>query len=101
MIRLSTCSGRPGPCPACPPFICLEQAFPCLRLTTPSLLSIVGARKMVDWTSPTEITGEADVFGKLIFSLFGLYVWEIFQTSDFDWSIITGKRKFVWPLIAL
>lgn len=40
-----------------------------------------------------------EIFTKLIFALFGLYLWEIFQTSDFEWSIITGKRKFGWPLV--
>ncbi|KAF9821432.1 hypothetical protein IEO21_00678 [Rhodonia placenta] len=54
---------------------------------------------MVDWTSPAEISRDADVYGKLIFALFGLYVWELFQTSGFEYSIITMKRKFTWPLV--
>lgn len=73
---------------------------------------------MVQWNDATEIAKESrtslifslfhiaefclrcvEIFTKLIFALFGLYLWEIFQTSDFEWSIITGKRKFGWPLV--
>lgn len=54
---------------------------------------------MVQWNDAAEIAKESQIFTKLIFALFGLYLWEIFQTSDFEWSIITGKRKFGWPLI--
>lgn len=35
-----------------------------------------------------------------MFALFGLYVWEIFQTSGFEWSLITRTRKFTWPLVS-
>lgn len=40
-----------------------------------------------------------DVFLKLIFALFGLYVWELSLTWDFEWSLINGRRKFRWPLV--
>ncbi|KZT72626.1 hypothetical protein DAEQUDRAFT_663805, partial [Daedalea quercina L-15889] len=38
-------------------------------------------------------------YGKLVFALFGVYVWELFQTSGFEWSLITRSRKFTWPLV--
>jgi hypothetical protein len=42
-----------------------------------------------------------DVFLKLIYTLFGLYVWELFITCDFEWSLITKRRKFRWPLASV
>jgi hypothetical protein len=39
-----------------------------------------------------------DVFSKIVFALFGVYVWELSVTSDFEWSLITGRRRFRWPL---
>ena len=73
---------------------------------------------MVVWAAAAEIAKEAGMFSKylsfvdasdlrigiftkLIFCLFGIYVWEIFQTCDFEWSLITRKRKFSWPLVWL
>ncbi|KIP12849.1 hypothetical protein PHLGIDRAFT_42886, partial [Phlebiopsis gigantea 11061_1 CR5-6] len=41
------------------------------------------------------------IFTKLIFCLFGVYVWEIFQTSGFEWSLITRSRRFSWPLVLI
>jgi len=32
-------------------------------------------------------------------ALLGLYGWEFMLTLDFDWSVISGKKKFRWPLI--
>ncbi len=29
----------------------------------------------------------------------GLYVWECVMTFNFDWSVITGKRAFRWPMV--
>jgi len=52
----------------------------------------------VDWNDPKEIAREADVFQKLIFCLFGLYIWELFTTCDFEWSLITKRRRLRWPL---
>lgn len=54
---------------------------------------------MVNWSDPAEIARDADAFNKMIFALFGLYFWEICTTFLFDWSIITGRRPFKWPLI--
>ncbi|EPT02874.1 hypothetical protein FOMPIDRAFT_1015128 [Fomitopsis schrenkii] len=54
---------------------------------------------MVNWKNPTEVLQDTDVYEKLVFALFGLYVWELFQTSGFEWSLITRTRKLTWPLI--
>ncbi|KAH9938427.1 uncharacterized protein B0H18DRAFT_967113 [Fomitopsis serialis] len=54
---------------------------------------------MVDWKAPSEIALDSEVYGKLVFALFGLYVWELFQTSGFEWSLITRTRKLTWPLV--
>ncbi|KAI0728746.1 hypothetical protein C8Q72DRAFT_358450 [Fomitopsis betulina] len=54
---------------------------------------------MVNWKDPSEVLLDTGVYEKLVFALFGLYVWEIFQTSGFEWSLITRTRKFTWPLV--
>ncbi|EMD41052.1 hypothetical protein CERSUDRAFT_80692 [Gelatoporia subvermispora B] len=54
---------------------------------------------MVDWSSPVELARDEEVFEKLMFAVFGVYVWELFQTSAFEWSLFSGKRKFTWPLV--
>ncbi|KDQ58546.1 hypothetical protein JAAARDRAFT_34363 [Jaapia argillacea MUCL 33604] len=54
---------------------------------------------MVDWTSPAELQKEALIFTKFMHVLLGLYVWEWFTSLDFDWDIISGKKKFRWPMI--
>ncbi|KAF8966627.1 hypothetical protein BDZ97DRAFT_1917437 [Flammula alnicola] len=54
---------------------------------------------MPDWKSPAEIQKEAGVFVKLMHSLLGLYAYEWFLSLDFEWDLITGKKRFRWPLI--
>jgi len=53
---------------------------------------------MIDWNSPAEVVKDALAFQKLVYALFGLFVWEIFQTCEFEWSLITRRRKFTWPM---
>ncbi|CCM02831.1 uncharacterized protein FIBRA_04943 [Fibroporia radiculosa] len=55
---------------------------------------------MVDWSSPAEIAYDSTVYTRLMFVLFGVYIWEIVVTFGFEWSLITGKRRFTWPLSA-
>ena len=43
----------------------------------------------------------AEVFSKLVFTLFGVYVWEMSMTADFEWSLMTGRRRFRWPLVSI
>lgn len=54
---------------------------------------------MVNWSSPQEIVRDTTVYENVVYVLFGLYVWELFQTSSFEWSLVTRARKFAWPLI--
>lgn len=75
---------------------------------------------MTDWTSETELATDARMstrsswtsstvytdlglcstgaFTKILFTFFGIYVWELFQTSDFEISILLGRRKLQWPM---
>ncbi|KAI0703734.1 hypothetical protein BC835DRAFT_901486 [Cytidiella melzeri] len=54
---------------------------------------------MPDWNSPTELAVDAAAFTKLMHALAGVYFWEFLTSLDFDWSFISGKRKFGWPMI--
>ncbi|KAF5387597.1 hypothetical protein D9615_000197 [Tricholomella constricta] len=54
---------------------------------------------MVNWSDPQEIAKDSEIFSKLIIALFGVYVWELFMTCDFEWSLLSKKRKFRWPLV--
>lgn len=40
------------------------------------------------------------VFERMMFVLLGVCVWEVFATCDFEWSILTRRRKFKWPLVS-
>ncbi|TCD71332.1 hypothetical protein EIP91_011103 [Steccherinum ochraceum] len=57
------------------------------------------AAMLVNWSAASEIAKDMYVFDKLICSLFGLYVWELFQTCGFEWSLVVGRRRFTWPLV--
>lgn len=48
----------------------------------------------IDWF------GDVDAFQKIIFAFFGLYIWEMFMTIDFEWSLLTRRRVFHWPLVS-
>lgn len=40
-------------------------------------------------------------FENLIYTLFGLYVWELSQTFAVEWSIlVTRTRPFKWPMVS-
>ncbi|PPQ95490.1 hypothetical protein CVT26_008518 [Gymnopilus dilepis] len=54
---------------------------------------------MVNWSDPDEVAKDADVLHKLVFALFGAYIWELFTTCDFEWSLLTKRRKFRLPLV--
>ncbi|KAJ8455231.1 hypothetical protein ONZ45_g19005 [Pleurotus djamor] len=55
---------------------------------------------MVNWSDPKEIQKDADVFQSLIYALFGVYVWELFVTSGFEWSLITESVLALLSLYA-
>ncbi|KAF7351426.1 hypothetical protein MSAN_01574600 [Mycena sanguinolenta] len=54
---------------------------------------------MVNWQSPAEIAKDAAAFGKFMHVLLGLYIWEWFTSLEFDWSYVSGQRRFRWPMI--
>jgi len=54
---------------------------------------------MVDWSNYGQLIVETEDFEKLIYVLFGVYVWELCLTFPFEWSLLTRRRKFKWPLI--
>ncbi|KAI0676899.1 hypothetical protein C8Q78DRAFT_962386 [Trametes maxima] len=51
---------------------------------------------MVDWLAPAEIAKVKAGYVNVTFAFFGLYIWEVFQTSDFEWSVIQRRRKIRW-----
>ncbi|KAH6917807.1 hypothetical protein BKA70DRAFT_1466 [Coprinopsis sp. MPI-PUGE-AT-0042] len=54
---------------------------------------------MVNWTSPESLAIQASAFTNLNHALFGLFVYEYFMSIDFDWSYVTGERKFHLPAV--
>ncbi|KAJ7597784.1 hypothetical protein C8J56DRAFT_328364 [Mycena floridula] len=54
---------------------------------------------MPDWSSLAELQRDAGVFVKFMHACLGVYAWEWFISLDFDWDVITGKKKFRWPMI--
>ncbi|PBL02297.1 hypothetical protein ARMGADRAFT_249340 [Armillaria gallica] len=54
---------------------------------------------MVNWSDPAEVAKDYLVFQRLIFAIFGVCLWELFTTCGFEWSLITRRRQFRWPLI--
>ncbi|KAK7685408.1 hypothetical protein QCA50_011271 [Cerrena zonata] len=54
---------------------------------------------MPDWNSPEQVALSLDVLVKLTHGFIGVYLWEFAQSFDFDWSFISGKRKFKWVMI--
>lgn len=54
---------------------------------------------MVDWTSQGELHRDSVAYANVIFASFGLYIWEVFQTSDFEWAVFEGKRKLKLDMI--
>ncbi|KAI9067601.1 hypothetical protein FKP32DRAFT_1755020 [Trametes sanguinea] len=56
---------------------------------------------MADWTSTAELTKDKTAYVNVVFAFFGLYVWEVFQTSDFEWSVIQRRRKIRWHWVFL
>ncbi|ELU43170.1 hypothetical protein AG1IA_02810 [Rhizoctonia solani AG-1 IA] len=49
---------------------------------------------MVNWSDPEIIGKQAAAFSQLLLVLLGLYTWEVFNSLDFDYSIIANWRDF-------
>ncbi|ESK92564.1 hypothetical protein Moror_4363 [Moniliophthora roreri MCA 2997] len=54
---------------------------------------------MVDWHSEEVLLRNAATFTNFMHSLFGVYLWEFFNSVKFDWEILSGRRMFKWPMI--
>ncbi|KAG2118957.1 uncharacterized protein F5147DRAFT_757360 [Suillus discolor] len=54
---------------------------------------------MVDWKTSKEIKAEGIAFTKVVYVLFGIYIWEICTTGGFELSVFLGRRKLAWPLV--
>ncbi|THV03309.1 hypothetical protein K435DRAFT_292897 [Dendrothele bispora CBS 962.96] len=54
---------------------------------------------MVNWSDPEEIRRDSVAFERLIFVVLGVVMMEIASTWGFELSLITGRRKFRWPLV--
>ncbi|KIK77687.1 hypothetical protein PAXRUDRAFT_367124 [Paxillus rubicundulus Ve08.2h10] len=54
---------------------------------------------MPNWQSDSELATDSLIFIKLMHALTGLYAWECIISLDFDWAVLTGKKKFRWPMI--
>jgi len=53
---------------------------------------------MVEWSSPETITSEGGVYKDFVHALFGLYIWELLISLNFDVEYLVGKRRFKWPM---
>ncbi|KDR76425.1 hypothetical protein GALMADRAFT_155974 [Galerina marginata CBS 339.88] len=54
---------------------------------------------MTNWNDPNVITRTSKIFAAFSLVLTGVAVWDVLSTLWFEWQIITGKRKWRWPMI--
>ncbi|PVF98833.1 hypothetical protein CPB86DRAFT_796958 [Serendipita vermifera] len=55
---------------------------------------------MVNYNSQENIARLTNYRNAQSLVLTGVFFWELLVTSGFDWSIISGRRKFRWPMLA-
>ncbi|KZW01415.1 hypothetical protein EXIGLDRAFT_830127 [Exidia glandulosa HHB12029] len=48
---------------------------------------------MVSWQDPYVLAMSARAFILSVHTMFGVYVWEFLTSLDFDWAVITGRKK--------
>jgi len=53
---------------------------------------------MIDWNSPQVIASNTEIFVQLVSASIGIYVFEWITSMGFDWSFVTRKRVFHWPM---
>jgi hypothetical protein len=79
------------------------------------------ATAMVDWMSPATLAQEdgqsfavmyivvmqscsyillAVIFNNFMHAIIGLYAWKYFTSLGFEWELLTGRKKFQWPLVS-
>ncbi|KAF9528082.1 hypothetical protein CPB83DRAFT_767409 [Crepidotus variabilis] len=54
---------------------------------------------MVDWNSEPVQKRGAEAFIKYVHALTGLYIMEVIVTGDAEWGVLTGTKKFRWPMV--
>ncbi|KAI9462186.1 hypothetical protein F5148DRAFT_1213857, partial [Russula earlei] len=50
---------------------------------------------MTNWHDPSVILAESIALMKSVHVIGGLYIWEYVQSLEYEFSLITGKRKFI------
>ncbi|KAH9969864.1 hypothetical protein BC827DRAFT_41630 [Russula dissimulans] len=58
---------------------------------------------MTNWHNPSLILSETAALVKLVHVVGGLYIWEFVWSLGYEYSLMTGRHKFVWsslPYIA-
>ncbi|KAG8885203.1 hypothetical protein FRB98_001931 [Tulasnella sp. 332] len=53
----------------------------------------------INWESPAELAKIAAIYAAFVLVLAGIATWDVLSTLAFDWSIISGKRKWRWPMM--
>jgi len=54
---------------------------------------------MTNWHSPSLIFAENVAFVKLVHAVGGVYIWEFVWSLGYEYSIMTGRRKFTWSFL--
>jgi len=54
---------------------------------------------MVKWSDAHEIVKETRILQAYLLVLVGVVTWEVVVTFPFDWEVITGRRKWRWPMV--
>ncbi|KAI0250163.1 hypothetical protein BJV78DRAFT_612370 [Lactifluus subvellereus] len=58
-----------------------------------ALLPVGLPNRMTDWRNPRRVAATCIALEKLLHVLGGLYLWEILINLDYEFSVLTGKRK--------
>ncbi|KAG8857664.1 hypothetical protein FRB96_005682 [Tulasnella sp. 330] len=53
----------------------------------------------INWESPAELAKIAAIYAAFVLVLAGIATWDVLSTLAFDWSIISGKRRWRWPML--
>ncbi|KAG8905944.1 hypothetical protein FRB99_007949 [Tulasnella sp. 403] len=51
-----------------------------------------------NWHDPAEMAKDTTIYAKWVLVLAGVAAWDVLSTFPFDWMIISGKRKWRWPM---
>jgi len=54
---------------------------------------------MTSWWDESELLRDLRIFSALGLVLIGVATWEVVVTFAFDWSIITGRRRWRWTMV--